>query len=358
MAEIQYTSLLRSTAADNKLAKTDQLYDEAQKKFQQAINADLLAKVNAVAGPLRIKGTKATIAEVLALTDAKVGDVWNITAEFTLGGKKYPAGTNVACITATSSGDHNDDNWDALGGTVDLAPYLKSGTAASTYATKTELGNKADKSYVDNNFVGKNDAERRKAYSIGALDVLDFDTSLSSQQLIDAFGTPDDFSTRFNDGYLFLATRKGHGLSASPTDTSEVVAAVTVSEGNGNGNYDITYPSLVTENTQIIVHLEASSGGEWTLEACTVRAINPLTMSTADARYLQKTAVVNTLTETASGKALDARQGKALNDKVTAAQSTADQANSKCGSLQTQVDTLASSMQEAVTELAAQITIK
>lgn len=82
----------------------------------------ITAKVNAaVASVYRVKGTKATIAEVTALTNVKCGDVWNVTTEFTLGGKKYPAGTNVVALADKSAADAA--NWDALGGTVDLAGH-------------------------------------------------------------------------------------------------------------------------------------------------------------------------------------------------------------------------------------------
>ena len=54
------------------------------------------------------------------------GDVWNVTDAH----DNVPAGTNYAW---------NGESWDALAGSVDLSPYLTSETAASTYATKTEL---------------------------------------------------------------------------------------------------------------------------------------------------------------------------------------------------------------------------
>ena len=72
----------------------------------------------------RVKGTKTNLSDVLALTNARVGDVWNVTNAFTLGGKPYPANTNVVCITATSSSDHDEGNWDPLGGTVNLSTYV------------------------------------------------------------------------------------------------------------------------------------------------------------------------------------------------------------------------------------------
>lgn len=81
-------------------------------------------KILGLGSVYRVKGTKTNLSDVLALTDAKVGDVWNVTNAFTLGGKPYPANTNVVCITATSSSDHDEGNWDPLGGTVNLSTYV------------------------------------------------------------------------------------------------------------------------------------------------------------------------------------------------------------------------------------------
>ena len=81
-------------------------------------------KISGLGNVYRVKGTKTNLSEVLALTNAKVGDVWSVTNAFTLGGKPYPANTNVVCITATSSSDHDEGNWDSLGGTVDLSTYV------------------------------------------------------------------------------------------------------------------------------------------------------------------------------------------------------------------------------------------
>lgn len=128
---------------DGKLSKADVVNSLSDASTTKALSAAqgkaLNDKISALGSAYRVKGTKDTVAEVLALTDAKVGDVWNITAEFSLQGKKYPAGTNVVCVTATSASAHDDRNWDALGGTVDLSPYMKTADASKTYATKSEV---------------------------------------------------------------------------------------------------------------------------------------------------------------------------------------------------------------------------
>lgn len=120
------SSLLINAKADKtyvnaelgKKANSADVYTKAQ------ADSAITAKVNAaVASVYRVKGTKATIAEVTALTNVKCGDVWNVTAEFTLGGKKYPAGTNVVALADKSAADAA--NWDALGGTVDMAGHTQ-----------------------------------------------------------------------------------------------------------------------------------------------------------------------------------------------------------------------------------------
>lgn len=127
-------------------------------------------KISGLGNVYRVKGTKTNLSDVLALTDAKVGDVWNVTNAFTLGGKPYPANTNIVCITATSSSDHDEGNWDPLGGTVDLSIYLSKSDASSTYATKSELSshtrNKSNPHEVTKSQIGlgnvTNDAQVKK----------------------------------------------------------------------------------------------------------------------------------------------------------------------------------------------------
>lgn len=114
---------------DEKLAKTDVVNNltttDTSKALSAAQGKALNDKISALGSVYRIKGSKTNISEILALTDAKVGDAWNITNAFTFGGKPYPANTNIVCITATSTSDHDENNWDPIGGTVDLSPYAK-----------------------------------------------------------------------------------------------------------------------------------------------------------------------------------------------------------------------------------------
>lgn len=113
---------------DEKLAKTDVVNNlttnEASKALSAAQGKALNDRISGLGNVYRVRGTKTNLSDVLALTDAKVGDVWSVTNAFTLGGKSYPANTNVVCIAATSSSDHDEGNWDPLGGTVDLSTYV------------------------------------------------------------------------------------------------------------------------------------------------------------------------------------------------------------------------------------------
>lgn len=79
-----------------------------------------------------------------------LGNVYNVTDEFTTderfvegAGQEYPAGTNVAVVE--TSNEPATYKFDVMSGFVDLSGYLTTETASTTYATKTELGNKVDK---------------------------------------------------------------------------------------------------------------------------------------------------------------------------------------------------------------------
>lgn len=82
-------------------------------------------RISGLGNVYRVKGTKGTIEEVYGISaNAKLGDVWNITSAFTIGGKPYPANTNVVCIAEWSTSTTPQNNWDPLGGTVDLSTYV------------------------------------------------------------------------------------------------------------------------------------------------------------------------------------------------------------------------------------------
>ena len=83
----------------------------------------------AVATVYTPKGSIQTLEELnTKVNTGKVGDVWNMSAEFTTDagfvegpGKKYPAGTNVVLVDVSGL-----KKWDVLAGSVDLSAYIKS----------------------------------------------------------------------------------------------------------------------------------------------------------------------------------------------------------------------------------------
>lgn len=114
---------------DEKLSKTDVVNNLTTTNTSKALSAAqgkaLNDKISALGSVYRIKGSKGTIEEVYDISaDAKLGDVWNITSAFTIGGKPYPANTNVVCIAEWSTSTTPQNNWDPLGGTVNLSTYV------------------------------------------------------------------------------------------------------------------------------------------------------------------------------------------------------------------------------------------
>lgn len=157
---------------DSKLNKTDVVNNlttpDTSKALSAAQGKALSDRINGLGNVYKYKGTKPTISEVIAITNAVVGDVYNVEAEFSVGGKKYPAGTNVACIKNTSTTEHTEANWDPLGGTVDL----------SAYATKAEM-NSSLNSKINTSAI-KNDLTTG-----GATNVLSAEQGKILKQMID-----------------------------------------------------------------------------------------------------------------------------------------------------------------------------
>ena len=90
------------------------------------VDAEVKSVKDSVATAYTFKGSK-TYAEISAITDAKVGDVYNSTTEVTLNGVKYPVGTNFAW---------DGEAWEPLSGTIDISAYAT--TASVTEALEAQ----------------------------------------------------------------------------------------------------------------------------------------------------------------------------------------------------------------------------
>lgn len=209
-------------------------------------------KISALGSVYRIKGSKTNISEVLALTDAKVGDTWNVTNAFTFGGKPYPANTNVVCITATSTSDHDENNWDPLGGTVDLSTYVPKSDIVdnlSTSDSKKPLSAKqglALATMITELEDGKETYQLLKALESG---------TLATQSEIDAIlGPYSSFNAAFNAGKVI------HGVYKDNINRMNTVA---FSAFNDTTNSRVRMFAMLNNST--LLYIQATySGTNWT----------------------------------------------------------------------------------------------
>lgn len=260
-------------------------------------------KISALGSVYRIKGTKANISEVLALTDAKVGDAWNVTNAFTFGGKPYPANTNVVCLVATSTSDHDENNWDPIGGTVDLSPYAKKTEVEESdneiweqlnvVVNKDEIVNnltstntdkplsaamgkklqdeKLSKTDANNTYLTKENAESTYAkkadgishYSIGELTALS--SNPTQEQLKTALGTPSAFRNAIDAGELILVT--GNANVQSQKSATCII---------DSGNVIVKYLHPGNNDWTVIAKcVPASSGDNWDNAQFSIRTVKP-----------------------------------------------------------------------------------
>jgi hypothetical protein len=222
-------------------------------------------RINDLGSVYNVQGSLSNLNELLALNTAKKGDTYNIESEFYLNGKYYAAGTNVVCITEFSSASENkSSNWDSLGGTFNASLYLEKEKAA--------IANKSD---ITSGIDRKEDityTERGKQYISGG-----------------ALGSVLPFKV----------------ISKTTLDNGNIAwyrLAFNYPTGSSNGAQQLLLQYAVTSNQS------EPSASAWT----TINYINDINLSA----LLSRSAVANNLTTTASGKVLDARQGKVLADAI------------------------------------------
>lgn len=142
---IKFTGRLKSTSQEGVLVEAQQVQDVNQGKNQQTINSEVNSKLSqlktdmgtAVAGVYKYKKSVASLSEIYALT-CSVGDVFNVTNDFTFEGKTYKAGTNVAVKTGFRAGVGTEANLDPLGGITDLSQYYTKTEVNTKLATKVD----------------------------------------------------------------------------------------------------------------------------------------------------------------------------------------------------------------------------
>lgn len=208
-------------------------------------------RISGLGNVYRVKGTKTNLSDVLALTDAKVGDVWNVTNAFTLGGKPYPANTNVVCITATSSSDHDEGNWDPLGGTVDLSTYvLKSDVVNNIVSSDTNKPLSANQGRL----LGARLDELEVKVGLYKLLKTFTSGSLGSKAEVDSLlGAYSTFSSAVTAGKLI------YGIY---NDSNSLTHAVTFTAYNSTGKKQIIMYAVINPTTMVRISADYE-GTNW-----------------------------------------------------------------------------------------------
>lgn len=240
---------------DEKLSKTDVVNDLTTTNTSKALSAAqgkaLNDKISALGSVYRVKGSKTSISEVLALTDAKVGDTWNVTNAFTLGGKPYPANTNVVCITASTS-TTSQNNWDPLGGTVDLSTYVPKSDIVNDLLTSDSKKPLSAKQGLTLATMITELKDNKETYQLLRTSK---SGTLSTQNEIDAIlGSYSSFNAALNAGKVI------HGVYKDNTNRMNTVA---FSAFNDTTNSRVRMFAMLNNST--LLYIQATySGTNWT----------------------------------------------------------------------------------------------
>lgn len=219
-------------------------------------------RISGLGNVYRVKGTKTNLSDVLALTDAKIGDVWNVTNAFTLGGKPYPANTNVVCITATSSSDHDEGNWDPLGGTVDLSTLVPKSDIVDNLSTSDSKKPLSAKQGLALATMITELEDNKETYQF--LKTLE-SGALSTQSGIDAvLGPYSSFNAALNAGRVI------HGVYK---DNANRMNTVSFSAFNDTANSRVRMFAVLNSST--LLYIQATySGTNWTSATTSEEPLN------------------------------------------------------------------------------------
>lgn len=240
---------------DEKLAKTSIVNNltttDASKALSAAQGKVLNDKISGLGSVYRVKGTKANLSEVLAITNAMVGDVWNVANAFTLGGKPYPANTNVVCITATSSSDHDEGNWDPLGGTVNLSAYVLKSDIVDNLSTSDSKKPLSAKQGLALATMVTELKDNKETYLLKTFE----SSTLSSQGEVDAIlGPYSSFNAALNAGKII------HGIYKNSSNRLNTVAFSAFNDTTANR---VRMCAVLNSSTMVTV-LANYNGTNWT----------------------------------------------------------------------------------------------
>lgn len=242
---------------DEKLAKTDVVNNLTTTNTSKALSAAqgkaLNDRISGLGNVYRVKGTKRTIEEVYDISaDAKLGDVWNITSAFTIGGKPYPANTNVVCIAEWSTSTTPQNNWDPLGGTVDLSTYVPKSDIVDNLSTSDSKKPLSAKQGLALATMITELEDNKETYQL--LKTLESGT-LSTQSEIDAIlGPYSSFNAALNAGKVI------HGVYKDSVNRMNTVAFSTF---NDTTNSRVRMFAILSNST--LLYIQATySGTNWT----------------------------------------------------------------------------------------------
>lgn len=249
-----YSGWTRVDGRGSKVAVIDNLTSSSTTAALSAAQGKALNdRISGLGNVYRVKGTKRTIEEVYNISaDAKLGDVWNITSAFTIGGKPYPANTNVVCIAEWSTSTTPQNNWDPLGGTVDLSTYVPKSDIVDNLSTSDSKKPLSAKQGLALATMITELEDDKETYQL--LKTLESGT-LSTQSEIDAIlGPYSSFNAALNAGKVI------HGVYKDNINRMNTVA---FSAFNDTTNSRVRMFAILSNST--LLYIQATySGTNWT----------------------------------------------------------------------------------------------
>lgn len=259
-----YSGWTRVDGVGSKVTVIDNLTSSSTTAALSAAQGKALNnRISGLGNVYRVKGTKKTIEEVYDISaNAKLGDVWNITSAFTIGGKPYPENTNVVCIAEWSTSTTPQNNWDPLGGTVNLSTYVPKSDIVDNLSTSDSKKPLSAKQGLALATMITELEDNKETYQL--LKTLESGT-LSTQSGIDAIlGPYSSFNAALNAGKVI------HGVYK---DSINRMNTVVFSAFNDTTNSRVRMFAILNSST--LLYIQATySGTNWTSATTSEESFN------------------------------------------------------------------------------------
>jgi len=274
---------------------------------------------SAISSVYKVKGSVASY-DLLPASGQVVGDVYNVIAAYST----YPAGTNFVW---------NGTEWDALGGTIDLSPYLYiSAFTAYTAATETRLGGiEGDIDALESNLTAETENRQNADAEINGKIGSGFSSSSTIADAISNERTARTSADTTLDNKITAETQARQDAVSALTSSAETNAQNITNEADRAKSAESSLNNAITAETEARTNADTALSGRIDTLSGSASTLHDLITAETQARENADSALT-------SSAETNAQNITAINEKLGNGFTTASTVTSQLAAVKTTAD--------------------